>query len=139
MTRLRWDPCLDTGIEEIDWEHRRLLNIANRLLDAIARGKGDVAVHPVSRDLMRHAEEHFAHEEAHMRDTGYPGLAAHIMEHQRLHKSAEEFVAALHSDDPPGSQQLNDLMSHWLLGHILKLDKHFAVFCREKAGKESCP
>lgn len=139
MTKLRWDPCLDTGIEEIDWEHRRLLNIANRLLDAMARGKGEVAVRPVSRDLLRHAEEHFAHEEAYMRDMGYPGIEAHIKEHVALRKSAEEFVAALESDDPPGAVQLNALMSHWLLDHILKLDKQYAAFSRERAGKGKCP
>lgn len=139
MTKLRWDPCLETGIEEIDWEHRRLLNIANRLLDAMARGKGEAAVRPVFRDLKRHAEEHFGHEESFMREMGYPDATAHSEEHRRMFASLEEFEAALESGDPPGAVQLNALLSHWLLDHILKLDKQYAAFSRERAGKGTCP
>lgn len=139
MTKLRWDPCLDTGIEEIDWEHRRLLNIANRLLDAMARGKGEVAVRPVTRDLSRHAEEHFEHEEKYMLEMGYPRLDEHREEHRKMTEILAGFIAALESDDPPGAVQLNALMSHWLLDHILKLDKDYAAFSRERAGKGQCP
>ena len=137
--KLRWDPCLDTGIQEIDWEHRRLLNIANRLLDAIDRGKGEAAVRPVFRDLTRHAAEHFEHEEKYMRDMGYPSIEEHVEEHRRMTAGLEKFAAALESDSPPGPMELNALLSHWLLDHILKLDKHYAKYSREKAGLDSCP
>lgn len=138
MTKLRWDSCLDTGIEEIDWEHRRLVNIANRLLDAIDRGKGELAVQPVSRDLMRHAEEHFEHEEKYMRDMGYPDLKVHAEEHVRMRTSAEQFAGALLSDNPPGAKELSVLISRWLLDHILKVDKLYVAFARERSGKGPC-
>lgn len=138
MQKLRWDPCLETGIEEIDWEHRRLLNIVNRLLDAMARGKGEAAVRPVSRDLARHAEEHFGHEEQYMRDMDYPDLDGHVAEHRELTRSLTQFVEGLDSDTPPGARELAALMSHWLLDHILRCDKAYAMFSRERAGKGPC-
>lgn len=139
MPKLRWDPCLATGIEEIDWEHRRLLNIANRLLDAVARGRGEAAVRPVARDLARHAEEHFVNEEKFMLEMGYPHLQEHAAEHQKMAGDLAGFMAALEADQPPGAKELSAIMSHWLLDHILKTDKEYAVFSRERAGSGSCP
>lgn len=139
MPKLRWDPCLETGIAEIDWEHRRLLNIANRLLDAMARGKGEAALRPVSRDLARHAEEHFANEEKYMLEMGYPRLPEHQAEHRKMAEGLAVFIATLDSDDPPGAKELSALMSHWLLDHILTCDKEYAAFSRERAGSGSRP
>lgn len=139
MQKLRWDPCLETGIEEIDWEHRRLLNIANRLLDAVARGRGEVAVRPVTRDLTRHAEEHFANEEKFMLEMGYPRLEEHQAEHRKMAEGLAEFTAALDSEAPPGAKELSAIMSHWLLDHILKNDKEYAAFSRQRTGSGPCP
>ena len=138
MPKLRWDPCLETGIQEIDWEHRRLLNIVNRLLEAMARGRGEAAVRPVFRDLARHAEDHFAHEEKFMRDMGYPGAEEHAGEHRRMAESLARFGAALDSGDPPGASDLNALLSNWLMEHILKKDKEFAAFSRGRANDDAC-
>ncbi len=138
IQKLRWDPCLETGIEEIDWEHRRLLNIANRLLDAIGKGRGEAVMQPVIRDLARHAEDHFTNEEKYMRDMGYPEIKEHVVEHGQMRRSLEAFVDALESDQPPGAKDLSALMSHWLLDHILKTDKKYAVFSRESLGKGAC-
>lgn len=138
IPKLRWDPCLDTGIEEIDWEHRRLLNIANRLLDAMGKGRAEMVMQPVLRDLIHHAEDHFANEEKYMRDMGYPGLKEHMVEHGQMRRSLDTFVAALASDQPPGAKDLAALMSHWLLDHILKTDKQYAAFSRERLGKDGC-
>lgn len=137
MPQLRWDSGLETGIEEIDWEHRRLLNIANRLLQARAKGRGQAAAPPVLRDLERHAAEHFEHEERYMREMGFPDLEAHAAEHRRMAKRLEAFIAALASDTPPGVDELCDLMREWLLGHILELDKVYAAFCRAKAKEDA--
>jgi len=136
MSKLHWNPCLETGIEEIDWEHHRVLNIANRLLDAVARGRGEMAVRPVVRDLTRHVEEHFGHEEKYMREMGYPDLDAHMAEHRKMEQSLAGFAASLDSDTPPGARELGDLMSAWLLDHILKVDMKYAAYSRELLAKE---
>ena len=47
------------------------------------------------------------------------------------------FVAARESGNPPGAKELNELMSAWLLDHILKWDRKYAEFSRECAAKDS--
>ncbi|MEW5772754.1 MAG: hemerythrin family protein [Thermodesulfobacteriota bacterium] len=138
MPTLRWDPCLETGIEEIDWEHRRLLNIVNRLLDAMARGRGEAAVRPVFRDLVRHAEEHFAHEENYMRGMGYPKAEEHAAEHRRMAERLARFGAALDSEDPPGAMDLSALLSGWLMDHVLTWDREYVAFSRGRANGDTC-
>ena len=138
MPKLRWDSCLETGIQEIDWEHRRLINIANRLLEAMAKGRGELVLQPVVRDLTRHAEEHFDSEEKFMRDMGFPEVEAHAQEHRRMRAQLDQYIAALQSDSPPGAKELAALLSHWLLDHILKIDKVYAIFSRKRTGKGAC-
>jgi hemerythrin-like metal-binding protein len=138
MPKLRWDPCLETGIEEIDWEHRRLLSIANRLLDAMSKGKGEAVVQPVVKDLASHAAAHFTEEEKFMRDMGFPDVEAHAAEHRQMAADLETYVTALESASPPGAKELSAIMSHWLLDHVLKKDKEYARFSQKRAGKESC-
>jgi hemerythrin-like metal-binding protein len=105
----------------------------------VARGRGEAAVRPVARDLARHAEEHFANEEKFMLEMDYPHLEEHRTEHRKMAEGLAEFTAALDSETPPGAKELSALMSHWLLDHILKCDKEYAAFSRERAGSGSCP
>jgi hemerythrin len=59
-----------------------------------------------------------------------------MAEHRRMTEDLARFTAALASDTPPGAKELGALLSDWLLDHILKLDRKYAAFSRQREGRE---
>jgi hemerythrin-like metal-binding domain len=85
------------GVAVFDSEHRMVVELANRLHQAVDRGEPDTALRHVLRRLARYSEEHSAHEEEYMRLSGYPDTARHMAAHTALKQEIAHFEANLHA------------------------------------------
>ncbi|WP_430392270.1 bacteriohemerythrin [Dyella sp. 20L07] len=116
MAALQWSDDLNTGIDVIDKQHRRIIAIANALEEAHQRGDRE-AMNEVMDELVDYTLSHFTFEEALMEDAGYEFTRAH----KRLH---EIFVARVQQcrlrfragEDIAG--ELKSMLSRWLFQHI---------------------
>ncbi len=90
---LPWRDSFAMGVAEIDMEHRRLFEEANRLTEAILSEAIDK---PSLDSLLLHMvaghRAHFNHEEAVMHRYGFRGLDDHAVEHQKVLQSTDERV-----------------------------------------------
>ena len=76
MEIIQWSPTLETGIDVIDQQHKRIVDYINAL--RIAQGKGDRgAVAKTIDDVIDYTRSHFGFEEALMEDAGYTMINAH--------------------------------------------------------------
>lgn len=83
MVLIQWRKDFETGIPDVDHEHRELVDLVNELppvLDAEPKG---VALH-VLGDIHSRIAAHFALEERLMRERGYDEFVAHKTDHDRL-------------------------------------------------------
>ncbi len=114
-----WSDELDTGIAEIDKQHRRIVEFINNL--EIAREQQDKdSVADVVGACVDYTCTHFSYEEQLQQQAGYEFLDVHrkvhalftqrISEYQRRLKAGEDVAAELH-----------DMLARWLVNHI-KLD-----------------
>lgn len=128
-----WDPLMDTGIEQVDHDHRELVEKLNELGQAMKRGRGREAVNELLTFLKAYAREHFAYEEALMLRAGYPDFPEHKARHEAFKKELEARAAAF-ADTPDERLVTIDIhgwLMNWLRDHALNVDAKLGDFMKE--------
>jgi hemerythrin-like metal-binding protein len=124
------------GIAEVDAEHAGLLECLQRLQLYVDKGHGFAASIDAVLQLKTYAVAHFTHEEAYLKEHGFPNLAAHIKQHQAITK----YVAELYDRVLEGEEieaPLVAMMRDWIIKHIGVEDMEFAVHFGTADGKSS--
>lgn len=132
--RIEWSDSYDTGIAEIDRDHRRLLGLINEL-DGILSEGGDLSrVGGLIDALVDYADIHFHKEEQLLERLGYDAAEAHARIHAQFGHFLGEMVGGCMLDPSPDSaRRLSDYLRAWMLDHILVEDMKFAAFARDQA------
>jgi len=123
---------LSIGVEEIDSQHKELLEHFDRLLNACEEGRGMEELKMLLSFLDRYVRTHFNDEEALQLLWHYPGFEAHHKEHEsfveRISKLQGEIeregVAVYHV------VETNNLLFKWLVSHISKVDRELGRFLK---------
>ena len=129
---IKWRESLSIGLEEIDSQHKELLQRFDVLLTACEEGKGIQELKKTLDFLDEYVLLHFNDEEVLQRLHAYPDYAEHRKEHEtfisrimRLREEIDKDGVALHH-----LIETNDLMFKWLISHISKADKALGVFLK---------
>ena len=126
MALLLWGPMLEVGVKEIDTQHRKLVDLANELADAVRAGKGKDVAGKILNELVSYTQSHFSTEERLMTLHKYPGAAEHKQLHQDLIKTVSDFKAKFLKGEATISEELMSFLRDWLTKHIMNIDKAFA-------------
>jgi len=122
VKELRWDKILSVGIEEIDDDHRRLLDLFNILNHSVQEGAAPEYLEAVLEELINCTVWHFSHEERLMLKYGYERHQDHKMEHQELIDSVKELQHKILQSDNVVTDQDLEFLERWLTEHILSTD-----------------
>jgi len=126
--RVQWSPRYEVGIEVIDGQHRHLLELINRLQQALDSNDDlDLLVESL-RELVRYTEHHFATEERLMDEVG-ASAERHRGEHQRLLESLMRFTVKL---DTASVSMSSLFLQDWLFRHIDEVDRPFGALLRSR-------
>jgi hemerythrin len=122
--RFAWDDKYSVNNELIDRQHRRLLDLADKLLQS-----ADEHSELLSNleKLCAHTKEHFRTEEKLMREYSFPGYVEHRATHDRIMDQLYDLRSRLRVN-PGACVQLESLMIEWVLEHIESKDKLLANF-----------
>lgn len=127
MKELIWDEVLSVENDEIDNDHRILVDLFNLLGRSVQSGESREYVEAVLEELIRCAAWHFCHEERLMLKSGYPGLADHREEHLELMDTVRDLQREILATGRFEEQELESL-AQWLTGHILAADMKFGEY-----------
>lgn len=128
---MEWSASLMVGHPDIDQQHQKLVEIANRLNAAMHQGHGREATGPILNELVDYTVNHFAFEERLMKQTGYSRRADHEAEHQKLINEVSAFKRQFDNAKANVSIELMGFLRDWLVNHILKVDRHLAQELKE--------
>ena len=121
---LTWSAALDTGLDDVDREHRRLLDIFNR----VAATRDRDALETALRELSNYAVYHFGTEARLMRRWQLP--ASHRRAHCRAHQRFRGFLGRAREllDDDAGAvaDEVILFLAQWLQHHIMGMDRRMA-------------
>ena len=131
MALVNWSEQLSVGLNSIDAEHRKLLDILNSMHDAMSKGKGREIVGKVLDDLIRYTVIHFTHEEELMRKHGYAEFEGHRGIHRAMTRNVLEYQIK-HSAGAVNTIDVMNFLTEWLKKHIMETDKRYAPHLAER-------
>lgn len=130
---IEWTSRFETGIPEVDGDHRRLVELINELDAILAENGGFERTGAVIDALIDYADYHFKREEAMLDRVGY----AQAADHAAIHASFGHLLGHLVGDcmltpSHETARRLRDYLRDWLINHILVEDKAFAAALRAR-------
>lgn len=123
MAYLNWTPELDTGIPEIDGQHKRIVDYINQLYDArSSHDREQIAA--VIDETVDYTLSHFAFEEALMTDAGYMYSGPHKKVHEIFTRKVGDYRMRFEAGEDV-ADELHAMLSRWLFNHIRNDDKGY--------------
>lgn len=129
-----WNENLETGIDNVDEQHKTLVFMVNRLMSELAENKREKAVSETIEFLEAYIILHFNEEENLQRKVKY----THYEEHKNVHDEFVKNFQTIKSDyenygiNTDLTFRLSEMVADWLLEHISVVDKKLADFINEK-------
>ena len=116
------------GIEEIDAEHAGLVKMLNEVHNLIHAGEKEKAREYFRETLAAYVGQHFTNEEKFLYKIGYPELDDHKKIHANFRQAMEvTFLKIDTLDETAFRNALSDTFT-WIINHIGKTDRKYAVF-----------
>lgn len=128
MKDIVWSQILSVGVDEIDEDHRKLVNIFNILNHSVAEGDAPEYLVAVLTELINCTVWHFSHEERLMLKYGYGEIEEHRAEHRELIESAKELQQEILQTDKPVADEHIEFLERWLTEHILTADMRLGSY-----------
>jgi hemerythrin-like metal-binding protein len=132
MALIQWNDELSIGINSIDEQHKKLINMINALNDALLSGQANQALSEIFDELAVYTVEHFGYEEELFAQYGYSESQVHKNEHSALIEQVKNLQQKVKNGDFMISVEVMHFLKDWLIQHILKTDKAYAGFLKEK-------
>ena len=125
-----WKPSYDTGVPEIDHDHRQLVGIINELYEAMKQAQGYEVLNRTIDRLLDYIAVHFQNEEGFMRVNCYPQLREHEAEHQAFRDRIMAMDRERRSGSAPSTVELLTFLCDWLREHVTSIDKEFGKYLK---------
>ncbi len=132
---ITWGPKLETGLKEIDQQHKNLVTMVNALHKAMKTGVGIEESGAILDELASYTVYHFGHEEKLFDAHNYPETDAHKKIHADLVKTVVDFQKQFKAGQASLSVDLMQFLTEWLKNHIMKTDMQYAPFFKSKGVK----
>ncbi len=127
-----WTEKLSIGLPEIDEQHKILISLVNQLHYAMKTKKGATESGKILNELTQYTVTHFAFEEKLFDKYNYPAKERHKEYHTDLVGKVSKFKEDFEAGRAGLSMDLMCFLTDWLNEHIMKTDKAYAPFLRDK-------
>lgn len=120
MERIVWLDNYNTGIDEIDIQHRQIVGYLNQLFEA-KKARNAQLINEVIDGMIDYTMSHFTFEEVLMEQAEYPFARAHKSVHDTFVKRVERFRERFLAGEDI-SEEFFSVLKRWLVNHIQRDD-----------------
>lgn len=131
-TPIVWTPEMSVQIDEIDEQHKKLIDIANRLLEKIKADEANSIISSIISDLHDYTSYHFETEEKYFIECGYKDAAIHAQQHAIFISKIKSFQRKFEKNDLEISDKVLEYLRKWFVDHIIGSDKKYVPLLTEK-------
>ena len=125
-TYITWKDHYSVNDPSLDAEHIRIIQYINDLYAALQNPTQDAAATKQVLDrLVQYTFTHFDHEEARMREIGYPNFEAHKAQHDDLRRRT---VGLRTNVTLVTARDVLVFLKDWFVNHIQGEDKLYAAY-----------
>ncbi|SHO49407.1 bacteriohemerythrin [Desulfopila aestuarii] len=135
MDIIKWRDSYETGIAEMDNQHRQLIQLINQLYGIIKEKDGFESVDAILQEMANYAEHHLRDEEKLLEEHGFPGLADQQKSHRNYFMKMDELQEAMEKDGRDAAQEIYVFLRQWWINHIVLEDKEYGPYLRGKGLK----
>lgn len=135
--KMIWRREFETGIAEIDLQHRTLVKMFNRVNSELRNDSGRAVWENVTHELLGYALFHFWTEEDLAVQYGYDqekyaDASAHFDEHRSFAETINDIRRRFRAGERIAKSELIDFLRDWLASHIVDSDQWLVAFILEK-------
>ena len=118
MPLVQWKDEYSVGIDAVDYEHKQLIELINRLGEELVAENSKSTVPAFFGDLLRGISAHFALEEKFMREHRYGHLAPHKADHERLLDDLRDIMDVFEHTEKIDPGKLTAQLDTWFTRHF---------------------
>ena len=123
MSLIEWRKEFETGIADVDHEHRELVDLINELHEALRVDADRDTISNFLGEVFARISAHFALEETVMRKHRYDEYEAHKAEHEKLLDEIRDIMDAHEASDSADYQStLSTTIRDWFVNHFKNKD-----------------
>lgn len=123
MALIDWRKEFETGVEEVDHEHKELIDLLNTLHEKLGTDVSREEVRGFLGDVFTSISSHFALEETVMRKHKYDEYQAHKSEHEQLLDDLRDIMDAFEANEALDYKStLADAVRDWFVNHFKTKD-----------------
>ncbi len=128
MSIIEWTESFSVKVEELDSQHKILIERINLLDEAMKNNRGREVQKFIIDGMVSYAMVHFATEEKYMKQFNYSGYSTHKEEHRRFEAKALDLKKRVAKAGFVLSFEILTFLRDWLQNHILKTDQEYVAF-----------
>ena len=132
MAYFEWSNAIELGHPLIDAQHRRLLDLAEAVIEPLFNSTAHQPAAQELQLLIEYAREHFAMEEELMRAAGYPEEAVHSNQHASLLKELRTYCARIQYGQNTNPAGFVAFLWNWLVLHVDGADRNLVIWLRSR-------
>jgi hemerythrin len=125
MSFFVWENKYATGIESIDNDHRKLVELIDQLYTAMSQGRAKEVLQDIISGLVDYSKFHFNREETFMKSVGFIDFDDHKSTHDAFINKVKDFQQKLEHGKTNISIEVITFLRDWLLVHILNVDQKY--------------
>lgn len=129
---IKWHPSMDTGIELIDMDHKKLIDLINQLQNATQYKVDNHIIDQIMDDLINYTQYHFEREEFLMRTNLYPEYESHKKLHDEMIIKISDCMKKYKSAPDNTIDDALDYLKNWLINHIKGDDRKYIPYLKKK-------
>jgi len=129
---IAWRNDYSIHVTQMDGHHKRLIEIANSIIEHLQQASGHEALAMAFDALVEYTHYHFAAEEQLMMLYEYPGMETHSRKHNDLFNQIAEYKERALGGDRPDKTSFKRFFEVWLVRHILSEDCKYGAFLNAK-------
>jgi len=129
---IHWTQDMSTGNEELDNEHLKLFEIANKTFARSQEGASKEELEKLVNELLAYFEAHFKHEESYMQEIEYPHFQKHKETHEKILHKMKEFIKKISIVDTKMFEiELAVIVERTVVEHIVRSDVRIRNFLKD--------
>ena len=131
--QIEWKNEWESGNQEIDKQHRELVNFGNQLIFDVFSEEAKEKIEPKLDEFLNHVVYHFNSEEKILNCTKFTGTKEHSEAHKLIIADALRMKEAYLSGKLKPSAFFSFIFDGFIIGHMLKEDIKFFPFVQDNA------
>jgi hemerythrin-like metal-binding protein len=125
---IKWDKSYELGIEIIDEQHKKLVDIISNFYNAFATSQEHEKIGTVINELVNYTIFHFIAEEEMFKNSSYPDVENHIKKHVEFTENLKNYQKEVSNGNLTTSYDMVTYLRDWLIQHIMKTDTTYLPY-----------